>query len=390
MLEAVRRLSVAPGVPGVNLYKNNTDGKGASYGTHENYLMRRETPFADIVRHLDAVLRRPPGHLRGRAGRHRPGLHQRRASRSPSAPTSSRSRSGLETTLKRPIINTRDEPHAVADLYRRLHVIIGDANQCDVANLLKLGTTSLVLAMIEDRAITEDLAVSKPVATLHAVSHDPTLQTLIELRDGRTMTAVQLLWVYHEHADRYLQSRYAGELDADTAEVMQRWADVLTRLERDPMECARELDWVAKLQLLQGYRDRDGLEWSDHRLRAIDIQWSDVRPEKGLYHRLLSLGRIEQLVSDEDVKSAVVTPPEDTRAYFRGPLPGEVPRRDRGRVVGLGDLRRAGARVAAAGADARAAARHPGARRRAAGPQPRRHHAVAGVGGGNRLRSRCD
>jgi Pup amidohydrolase len=187
-----------------------------------------------------------------------------------------------------------------------------------VANLLKLGTTSLVLAMIEDRAISEELAVSKPVATLHAVSHDPALKTLVELKDGRTMTAVQLLWAYHEHADRYLQSRYAGELDVDTAEVMQRWADILTRLERDPMECAREVDWVAKLKLLQGYRDRDGLEWSDHRLRAIDIQWSDVRPEKGLFHRMLSLGRIEQLVSDEEVKSAVVAPPEDTRAYFRG------------------------------------------------------------------------
>jgi proteasome accessory factor A len=313
----VRRLSVAPGVPGVNLYKNNTDGKGASYGTHENYLMRRETPFADIVRHLIPffVARQVM------SGAGRVGIGQ--DSTSSGFQIAQRSdffevEVGLETTLKRPIINTRDEPHAVADLYRRLHVIIGDANQCDVANLLKLGTTSLVLAMIEDRAISEELAVSKPVATLHAVSHDPTLKSLIELRDGRTMTAVQLLWVYHEHADRYLQSRYAGELDVDTAEVMQRWADILTRLERDPMECAREVDWVAKLKLLQGYRDRDGLEWSDHRLRAIDIQWSDVRPEKGLFHRMLSLGRIEQLVSDEEVKSAVVTPPEDTRAYFRG------------------------------------------------------------------------
>ncbi len=317
MLEAVRRLSVAPGVPGVNLYKNNTDGKGASYGTHENYLMRRETPFADIVRHLIPffVARQVM------CGAGRVGIGQ--DSTSSGFQIAQRSdffevEVGLETTLKRPIINTRDEPHAVADLYRRLHVIIGDANQCDVANLLKLGTTSLVLAMIEDRAISEELAVSKPVATLHAVSHDPTLKSLIELRDGRTMTAVQLLWVYHEHADRYLQSRYAGELDVDTAEVMRRWADILTRLERDPMECAREVDWVAKLKLLQGYRDRDGLEWSDHRLRAIDIQWSDVRPEKGLFHRMLSLGRIEQLVSDEEVKSAVVTPPEDTRAYFRG------------------------------------------------------------------------
>ncbi|HET7660819.1 MAG TPA: proteasome accessory factor PafA2 family protein, partial [Oryzihumus sp.] len=117
---------------------------------------------------------------------------------------------------------------------------------------------------------------------------------------------------------RWLQSRYAGELDADTAEVMQRWESVLTRLERDPMECARELDWVAKLALMQGYRDRDGLEWSDHRLRAIDIQWSDVRPEKGLFHRLAQRGRIETLVPDDAIGHAVTNPPEDTRAYFRG------------------------------------------------------------------------
>src|SRR6478752_9407569 len=209
MLEAVRRLAPVRGTGGVNLYKNNTDGKGASYGTHENYLMRRETPFAEIVRHLVPffVARQVM------CGAGRVGIGQ--DSSTTGFQISQRAdffevEVGLETTLKRPIINTRDEPHAVADLYRRLHVIIGDANQCDVANLLKLGTTSLVLGMIEDRAISEDLAVSKPVATLHAVSHDPTLQTLIELRDGRSMTAVQLLWVYIEHADRYLQSRYAG------------------------------------------------------------------------------------------------------------------------------------------------------------------------------------
>ena len=164
--------------PGVNLYKNNTDGKGASYGTHENYLMRRETPFADIVRHLVPffVARQVI------TGSGRVGIGQ--DSRTAGFQLSQRAdffevEVGLETTLKRPIINTRDEPHAVADLYRRLHVIIGDANHCDVANLLKLGTTSLVLALIEDRAIDEDLTVSQPVATLHQVCHDPTLQEVI-------------------------------------------------------------------------------------------------------------------------------------------------------------------------------------------------------------------
>ena len=130
-----------PGVPGVNLYKNNTDGKGASYGTHENYLMRRETPFARHRAPPHPVLRRPPGHVRGRAG-----SASARTPRSRGYQIAQRAdffevEVGLETTLKRPIINTRDEPHAVADRYRRLHVIIGDANQCDVANLLKIGTT---------------------------------------------------------------------------------------------------------------------------------------------------------------------------------------------------------------------------------------------------------
>jgi proteasome accessory factor PafA2 len=317
MLESVRRLSSVPGTAGVNLYKNNTDGKGASYGTHENYLMRRETPFSSITRHLIPffVARQVM------CGAGRVGIGQD----STAAGFQIAQRSdffevevGLETTLKRPIINTRDEPHAVAALYRRLHVIIGDANQCDVASLLKMGTTSLVLAMIEDQALDAELGVRKPVATLHAVSHDPTLQKLIELRDGRKMTAVQLLWIYYEQAERYLQTRSPGAVDEDTAEVMARWSSVLTKLERDPMECVREIDWVAKLALLQGYRDRDGLEWSDPRLKAIDIQWSDIRPEKGLFHRLFQRGRIESLTDDAAVKSAVTNPPEDTRAYFRG------------------------------------------------------------------------
>ncbi len=317
MLESVRRLSAVPGTAGVNIYKNNTDGKGASYGTHENYLMRRETPFSEITHNLIPffVARQVM------CGAGRVGIGQDSAQSGFQIAQRSdffEVEVGLETTLKRPIINTRDEPHAVADLYRRLHVILGDANQCDVAGLLKMGTTSLVLAMIEDHELSVDLSVRKPVATLHAVSHDPGLKELIELRDGRTMTAVHLLWAYYEQAERYLESRLSGGIDDDTSEVMSRWASVLTKLERDPMECAREIDWVAKLALLQGYRDRDGLEWSNPRLKAIDIQWSDVRPEKGLFHRMSGRGRIESLIEDAAVEAAMTNPPEDTRAYFRG------------------------------------------------------------------------
>jgi Pup amidohydrolase len=301
----------------VNLYKNNTDGKGQSYGTHENYLMRRETPFTDIVRHLvPFFVARQVVTGSGRVGI---GVDSRKAGYQ----LSQRSdffevEVGLETTLKRPIINTRDEPHAVADLYRRLHVIIGDANHCDVANLLKLGMTSLVLAMIEDRAVDQDLTVARPVATLQAVSHDPTCRQTLELRDGTRLTAVQLLWRYREMAERYLHERQGDELDDDTAEVMHWWGVVLDRLERDPREAAREVDWVGKLQVLDGYVQRDGLAWDDPRLRAVDIQWSDVRADKGLFHKLRAAGRFEQLVTEEAVLEAVHEPPHDTRAYFRG------------------------------------------------------------------------
>jgi len=315
MLDAVRRISPDPTRTSVALYKNNTDGKGASYGTHENYLMRRETPFADIVRHLTPffVVRQVI------CGAGRVGIGQ--DSRVPGYQISQRAdffetEVGLETTLKRPIINTRDEPHAVADHYRRLHVIIGDANQCDVANLLKVGTTALVLGLIEDGAVDQDLTLMQPVQTLHAVSHDPTLHQHVQLRDGRTMTALQLLWTYHDLVAAHLDRR--GETDEATAEVMSLWADVMTRLGKDPMSCAADVDWVAKLRLLQGFRDRDGLAWTEPRLAALDIQWSDVRPEKSVFHRLKAGGRITELIEQEMVDKAVKEPPEDTRAWFRG------------------------------------------------------------------------
>jgi proteasome accessory factor A len=187
---------------------------------------------------------------------------------------------------------------------------------CEIATMLKVGTTSLVLGMIEDRALTRDFSLEKPVPTLHAVSHDPTLKTLVRLRDGTRMTAVEMQLAYLEQAQAYVASR--GELDEDTREVLERWESVLTRLARDPMECAREIDWVAKLSLLQGFRDREELAWDSPRLGLIDIQWSDIRPERGLYYRLAERGRVERLLTDEAIEAAVEDPPEDTRAYFRG------------------------------------------------------------------------
>jgi proteasome accessory factor A len=225
---------------------------------------------------------------------------------------------GLETTLKRPIINTRDEPHADPEKYRRLHVIIGDANMSEVSTYLKLGTTALVLAMIEDRFLDGDLALETPVADLRAISHDPTCKHLVSLRDGRKMTAVQLQMEYLERARKYSEDKYGTDVDDMTADVLDRWESVLTRLAEDPMLAVKELDWVAKLQLLEGYRVRDGLSWGHSQLQLVDLQYSDVRQERGLYNRLAARGRMVRLISEEDVTSAVENPPEDTRAYFRG------------------------------------------------------------------------
>jgi proteasome accessory factor A len=175
-----------------------------------------------------------------------------------------------------------------------------------------------VLELIEEKGFTRDLSVERPVTALHAVSHDPSLRTTLTLRDGRTATAVQLQWLYLEQVTAYVEDRYGADADPDTREVLRRWEDVLSRLERDPTSLSRELDWVAKLRLLEGFRQREGLAWDAARLQLIDLQWADVRPEKGLYHRLVARGQVERLVSDAEVARAVADPPDDTRAYFRG------------------------------------------------------------------------
>jgi Pup amidohydrolase len=314
MAEAARRAGTVPTVGQIHLYKNNTDNKGASYGTHENYLMARQTPFADIVAHLTPFfVTRQIVCGAGRVGIGQDGSQA-------GFQISQRAdffevEVGLETTLKRPIINTRDEPHSDADKYRRLHVIIGDANLSEISTYLKVGTTALVLAMIEAKALTPDLGIADPVGELKAVSHDPTLTHRMRLRDGRRLTALDLQWAYLERARSFVD---ANGTDDITEDVLARWESVLDRLGRDPMLCAGELDWVAKLRLLEGYRDREGIGWGSPKLQLVDLQYADVRPEKGLYHRLVARGAMERLFDDDEVRAAMTNPPEDTRAYFRG------------------------------------------------------------------------
>ncbi|GAB3688258.1 depupylase/deamidase Dop [Nocardiopsis oceani] len=317
MADAAARAGATPGIEPIQLYKNNTDNKGASYGCHENYLMNRSTPFGDIVRHLiPFFVSRQVVCGSGKVGIGSDGQGS-------GFQISQRSdffevEVGLETTLKRPIINTRDEPHADPDQYRRLHVIIGDANMSEVSTYLKLGTTALVLSMIEDGFLSSDLSLETPVAALREISHDPSLEHRVRLRDGRRMTALELQGEYLDQARKYVEDRYGTHVDPDTADVLDLWESVLSRLASDPMSLATELDWVAKLKLLESYRSRDALEWSHPRLHLVDLQYSDVRADKGLYNRLAARGRMRRLVEESAVTRAITEPPEDTRAYFRG------------------------------------------------------------------------
>ncbi len=315
-----RAASLVPHLPGgreVRLYKNNTDNKGASYGTHENYLMRRSTPFADIVKHLTPFfVTRQVITGAGRVGIGQDG-------RGTGFQLSQRAdyfevEVGLETTLKRPIINTRDEPHADPEKYRRLHVIVGDANLSEISTYLKLGMTALVLAMIEDGFLDLDLLLSHPVREMHAVSHDWSLAHQVTTVSGRSLTALQVQLELCEQARKYVEDRLGSDVDAQTADVLARWESVLDRLLTDPMSLSGELDWVAKLSIMNGYRERDGVDWDDSRLHLVDLQYSDVDPAKGLAQRLQARGSLQRLTTDEEVTRAVAAPPEDTRAYFRG------------------------------------------------------------------------
>src|SRR3712207_2539016 len=234
MQDACRFAASVPNAAPIVLYKNNTDNKGASYGAHENYLMRRSTPFGDIVRNLTPFfVSRQVVTGAGRVGKGQDGKED-------DFQVSQRAdffevEVGLETTFKRPIVNTRDEPHADPERYRRLHVIVGDSNMSEVSTLLKLGTTGVVLQMIEDDFISDDFSLLDPVRSLRSVSHDPSCRSTIELADGRKLTAVELQWEFLRLGKKYAQENAVDEI---TDSVLDRWETTLEGLERDPLATA--------------------------------------------------------------------------------------------------------------------------------------------------------
>jgi proteasome accessory factor PafA2 len=304
----------SPSPSRIVITKNNTDGKGAAYGMHENYIVDRALPFGEIVRHITPFfVSRQVMVGAGRIGNEFdladvPYQISQRAD-------FFEVEVGLETTLKRPIVNTRDEPHADPDRFRRLHVIVGDANMSEVCTYLKLGSTALVLMMIEDGEAGEAPVLAHPVKALHAVSHDLTCRQTVQLKDGRAMTPLELQWHYLDHARRYVKEH---DTPVWGGEVLTVWERVLTALEDDPLKLDGVVDWVTKYQVMRRYIDRDGLAWTHDKLKLVDVQYHDVRQDKGIYNRLAAAGRVERMVDEDEVLAAMTNPPRDTRAYFRG------------------------------------------------------------------------
>jgi proteasome accessory factor A len=305
------------GIPRIGIYKNNTDNKGASYGCHENYLLSRKVAFDDIV----AVMTPFFVSRQIYCGAGRVGLEQ--DSSSTGFQISQRAdffeaEVGLETTLKRPIINTRDEPHADPEAYRRFHVIVGDANMCDFANYLKVGVTALVIFALESGWLeANSLKLESPLLSLREVSRDLDLDVKLSLARGGKTTALEIQRQFFSQIEAALNEDVHAQLPWVSA-LMSAWQQTLESLERDPMSLVGNLDWVTKKWIIDGYRKRDNLDWSDPRLVAVDLQWSDLSPEKGLAMVLRRRGTIKSLVSNEQASWAAVNPPPQTRAWFRG------------------------------------------------------------------------
>ena len=315
IMEAAGRRAEAALPPGstVHLHKNNTDGKGAAYGTHENYLVPREVPFGLLTRHLlPMFVSRVVLTGAGRVG-------------SDAAPEASFQLSqradffeaevGLETTVRRPLMNTRDEPHADPDRWRRLHVINGDANLCEVATLVKVGAMLLVLRAVAAGALGDPIELEDPLRAFRTVSRDTTLRATLPLTDGRRVTALDLQEGLRD-ACADLVAREGARPGEEL--VLGWWTRLLDTARADPAALGGLVDWATKLAVLEAYRERHGLGPEDARVRMLDLQYHDVRRDRGLHHRLVAAGRVVRLTTDAEVERAMTVPPEDTRAWFRG------------------------------------------------------------------------
>jgi proteasome accessory factor A len=317
------------------LYKNNSDGKGNSYGYHENYLVARSVPFERLVEGLTTFLvSRIVVAGAGKVGSENgaDACAYQISQRADFFETLI----GLDTMAKRPIINTRDEPHADEERYRRLHVIVGDSNMSEVSTYLKVGTTALVLAMVEDGALRKDLTLEDPVRAIKEISHDTTCTRKVRLKRGKEFSAIELQREYLELAQAY----YATvEQSPQVTDLLERWERVLGQLAEDPRQCARELDWVIKQELIHSYMTRKDVAFDDQRISMLDLQYHDIRRDRGLYNMLCRAQKAVRLFDDETVERAMTTPPQTTRAKVRSDFINFASERNKSYDVGWSYLK---------------------------------------------------
>jgi proteasome accessory factor A len=295
----------------VRAFKNNTDSAGNSYGCHENYLVSRGTAFPRLVDGLVPFL--ASRQIFTGAGRIRPDSRGARYCISQRAEHITTEVSGT-TVSGRPMINTRDEPHADGERFRRLHVIVGDSNMSEVATYLKVGTTALVLDMIEDGFFDRDVTLEDGTRALHVIADDLTLRERVRLKNGRAYTALELQLVYLEACQAH--ARRVG-IDETARAVLERWGAILMRLAADPMAPLREVDWVIKKTLIDRYLAERGGRLADPQAGLLDLQYHDVGP-RGLYALLVRRGEVETLVPGDVIERARRDPPQTTRARLRG------------------------------------------------------------------------
>jgi proteasome accessory factor A len=298
------------------IFKNNTDFVGNSYGCHENYLAERTSDFYYMAEQLIPFLvTRQIFTGAGKVFRTRRGTVFHISQRAQHI----RQKISGTTTNERSIINTRDEPHAIKEKYRRLHIIVGDSNMSEYATYMKVGTTAIILEMIEDDFITPNFSLRNPVRAIKDISRDLTCREQVPLNNGKKYSALELQKEYLDLAHRYYSTRPMSDMAKD---ILEKWEDLLTKLEEDPMQLDRKVDWVTKINLLKAYGERTKLpsESSGDRMLMLDLQYHDIRRDKGLYYLLERKGRVERITTDAQIEKAMVDPPQNTRAKMRGEL----------------------------------------------------------------------
>ncbi len=302
------------GIRGViYLFKNNTDSAGNSYGCHENYLTSRRDDFGHYAEVLIPFL--VSRQIYAGAGKV---LQTARGAMFSMSQRAEHIWEGVSsaTTRSRPIINTRDEPHADAERYRRLHVIVGDSNMSEYATFLKVGATSLLLRMLEEpNVVLRDMTLENPIRAIREISHDITCTRKVRLANGREVSALDIQNTYLERAIRYAETH---SLSTQEKQALDMWEHCLVRIADDPLTLGRECDWVTKHNLIESYRDRHDLPLSHPKVALMDLQYHDVDRSRGLYYRMQARDLVERVCTDAEIELAIDEPPQTTRARLRG------------------------------------------------------------------------